>query len=238
MRTLRAATLAVVLVLATAFLGACGDDSDLADVADLADLEDAGSTTTTAVPATTAAPSTTTVPATTAAPSTTTVPAPTTIPTTTAGVEACSAANLDAPPTPAVLGEAAAATYRAIVDAAVACDFDALAVAAGDAITLSFGGHDDVAEFLATAEYEYGDELLRILVQLLTMEPGYRIDFATWVWPTFWGDDSATPTAEQKAAIEAIYGVPFDEILVEGWYLDHRVGIDADGEWLYFVAGD
>jgi hypothetical protein len=171
---------------------------------------------------------------------TTTTTSTTTTTTSTAPVEGdgCSAAGLTAPPTPPQLDPPAAETFRAVVDAAVACDFDALAVAAGDTITLSFGGHNDVAGFLRAAEFEHGDELLRIMVQLMTMEPGYQTDFATWVWPTFWEDDQPA-TADERASVEAIYGVPFDEILVDDLgYINHRVGIDADGDWLYFVAGD
>ena len=199
----------------------------------------AGPTTTTTATSTTATP--TTVPSTTE-PSTT--EASTTEPSTTEpgtapvdGAE-CSAAGLTAPPTPVELDPAAAETFGAIVDAAVACDFEALALIAGDAITLSFGGPFDVAEYLATAEFERGDPLLRILVQLLGMPPGYQEEFTTWVWPTFWEDDEPA-TAEERAAIEAIYGRPFDEILVDSlYYLRHRVGIEASGDWLYFVAGD
>lgn len=151
--------------------------------------------------------------------------------------EGCSAENLTAPPTPPALGEAAAATFRAIVDAAVACDFHELDRLAGDEITLSFGGHDDVAAFLAAGEYRWGGEPLRVLVQLLAMDPGFDEDFATWVWPPFWADRPAT--VDERAEIEAIFGVPFDELLVEDLgYIDYRIGIDTDGEWLYFVAGD
>jgi hypothetical protein len=148
----------------------------------------------------------------------------------------CSAAGLTAPPTPADLSAAAAVTFRAIVDAAVACDYAGLALAAGDEITLSFGGHREVDTYLE--EGDRRDGLLRILVGLLAMPPGYQDEFDTWVWPTFWEDDEPA-TAEEQAAIEAIYGVPYDEILVpDVGYLNHRVGIHADGSWLYFVAGD
>lgn len=152
--------------------------------------------------------------------------------------DGCSADDLTAPPTPSVLGPAAAATYRAIVDAALACDFHELERIAGDQITLSFGGHDDVAAFLARGEYQWPGEPLRILVQLMAMEPGYQDDFDTWVWPTFWADDEPATPAE-RAEIEAIFGRPFDDILVEDLgYIDYRIGIDTAGKWLYFVAGD
>jgi hypothetical protein len=221
----------VVLAMVVGLLGAaCGSSGDV-DVAGPGDTASTTVITTTTAPAGTVAPDTSPS-STTAAPSSTTAAPPE------RPAGECSAGGLVAPPTPAELGAEAAATYRAIVDAAVACDFDALAEVAGDAITLSFGGHDDVADFLMTAETEYDEELLRILVQLLAMPPGYQDDFDTWVWPTFWEDDEPA-TAEEQAAIEAIYGVPFDEILVPDLgYLNHRVGIHADGSWLYFVAGD
>jgi hypothetical protein len=231
------------IAVATALVllsSSCGDDTP--------DQETSGSTTSvisiTSTTASTSTPSTTSTTPTTstaASSSTTSAPAPSTTVPGTAPVDSaveCSAAGLVAPPIPSELDPTAAVTFGAIVDAAVACDFDALALVAGDAITLSFGGHGDVADFLATAEFEVGDPLLRILVQLLAMPPGYQEDFATWVWPTFWEDDEPA-TAEERTAIEEIYGRPFDEILVDDLgYINHRVGIDANGEWLFFVAGD
>ena len=152
--------------------------------------------------------------------------------------DGCSADELVAPPTPDELGPEAAATFRAIVDAAAACDFHELERIAGDDITLSFGGHTDVGAYLAAGEYAWDQEPLRILVRLMAMEPGYQDEFATWVWPTFWEDDEPA-TDDERAAIEAIFGRPFDDILVDGLsYIDYRIGIDTDGNWLYFVAGD
>lgn len=222
---------------------ACGD-SDVDQV-----TSGATSSSSTTTPTTTSLVTTTSVP-TTSAPTTTVVPSTTastatssTAPTTTTAVDVpgvlpdCSAAGLAAPPTPPELGEAAASTYRLIVDAAVACDVALLAEIAGEEITLTFGGPVDVAPYFADAEAR-STEILRILVQLLAMPAGYQDEFEIWVWPTFWQDDEpATP--EEQAAIEVIFGVPFDDLLVEDlYYINFRIGIDTSGDWLYFVAGD
>ncbi|MEQ8841705.1 MAG: hypothetical protein RIB98_12055 [Acidimicrobiales bacterium] len=200
-------------------------------------IED-GPTATTGI-TTTAAPPETSTTSTTGAPETTTTMSTTTTTTTNATGE-CSATGVEAPSTPDELGAEAADTFRAVVDAAVDCDYDGLAVAAGGDITLSFGGPYEVAPYLEDAE-QRGDELLRILVQLLAMPPGLlngpAADTDIWVWPTFWEDDEPATPAEQTA-IEAIYGEPFDEVLFEGAYLSHRIGIDVAGDWLFFVAGD
>jgi hypothetical protein len=243
-RTSSTARHSVVLAMVVGLLGAaCGSSGDV-DVAGPGDTASTTVITTTTGPAGTAAPDTGPSSTTAAAPTSTSTSTSTSTPagTTTAPSERpageCSAGGLVAPPTPTELGAEAAATYRSIADAAVACDYDALAAVAGDEITLSFGGHDDVADFLMTAETEYDEELLRILVQLLAMAPGYQADFDTWVWPTFWEDDEPA-TVDERTAIEAIYGRPFDEILVPDLgYINHRVGIDANGDWLFFVAGD
>lgn len=151
----------------------------------------------------------------------------------------CSAAGLAAPPTPADLSAEAAATFRAVADAAVACDYDGLALAAGNEITLSFGGHSEVDTYLE--EGDRGGELLRILVGMLAMPPGTiatDVGADISVWPAFWGGDEPA-TAEERAAVEAIAGVPYDDLVVPDLgYLWFRVGIDADGNWLFFVAGD
>ena len=225
------------------FTAACGSTDDV-DVSGPDDDATTTTVTTTTGPADTAAPDIDPSTTTTAEPtstSTTTAVDPSTTTTAPAGgpADECSAAGLTAPPTPAALSAEATATLRAVVDAATVCDYDGLALAAGDEITLSFGGHSEVDTYLE--EGDRRDELLRILVGLLAMPPGTiatDVGADISVWPAFWADDEPA-TAEERAALEAIAGVPYDELVVPDLgYLWYRVGIDADGNWLFFVAGD
>lgn len=240
----------VVAVVVGLFVAACGSADDV-DVTGPGDDATSTTVTTTREPADTAAPDTTppdtdpsTSTTTAAGPTSTSTTAPVGPPTTSSApsedpVAECSAAGLAAPPTPADLSAEAAATFRAVADAAVACDYDGLALAAGDEITLSFGGHSDVDAYLE--EGDRRDELLRILVGLLAMPPGTiatDVGADISVWPAFWAD-AEPATAEERAALEAIAGVPYAELVVPDLgYLWYRVGIDADGNWLFFVAGD
>lgn len=159
------------------------------------------------------------------------------------GAGDCSAADADAtvsaqPDLPAAVRE----TRQAIVDSVVRCDIDGLARLASDRMfTYSFGGGDDPAGHWRRAE-ESGDDVLHVLVELLD-RPYSRIDGADgdlFVWPSAfsydrWADvpddvrDSLRPLYDEEdfAAFEAF-----------GSYHGHRVGITADGEWVFFVAGD
>lgn len=129
----------------------------------------------------------------------------------------CSAAELegitltDHPDLP----EPVAIVRRDIVEAAVSCDYDGLAESAtvGE-FNYSFGAEGDPAGYWREIE-EQGDERpLEALVELLD-GPFATIDNdgqTIYVWPS--------------AAVE------------QDDYLGYRAGIDGDGDWLYFVAGD
>lgn len=136
---------------------------------------------------------------------------------------------------PSGVEEAAAETYNAIRSAALACDYERLAAQAGEGFTYSFGADGDPASHWAELEAR-GEEPMARLVQVLGT-PVAVDDHGTYVWPAV----HARP--EDDEAWEAVAGIyPPDQL--ERWrtggsgYLGHRVGIDPDGTWRFFVAGD
>ena len=157
----------------------------------------------------------------------------------------CSAAGLDGDgAVDGDLPEAVLRTRATIIRAALACDYAALADVArraGDAFSFSFGGGDDPAAFWRDAERS-GAEPLRHLVQVLGLEHASQdVDGRRHlVWPaahTYESWDAVPP--EHQAELRRIYGPELvDSFDQAGAYLGHRLAIDEDGAWLFFIAGD
>lgn len=155
--------------------------------------------------------------------------------------ESCSASELDPDRgDQESLPDEVAAARRAIVAAAVACDYDALAGLTGPGFTYSFGDDGDPAGHWRTLETEgRGPKPLRFLVELFDRPYG-TTDDGSYVWPSaFTYDDwSSVPDADREA-LRPLYG---DEDFAAwedfGSYIGYRISITADGEWTFFVAGD
>lgn len=158
---------------------------------------------------------------------------------------ACSAATLSTDlRLQSQLPAAAAVTREAIVEAAVGCDYQALADL-GDAgtqpFTYSFGDDGRPAAFWQQQEAD-GVPVLRFLVEMLRRPVASREVTATtqYVWPSAYAYESwaEVPRADREA-LRPVYG---DEALGRfaqfGSYLGYRVAISASGEWLFFVGGD
>lgn len=153
----------------------------------------------------------------------------------------CSAAGLDKPGPQAELPAAVAATRDAIADAAIACDWEALFVLAGDEFSASFGGQSP-QQLWPTLEAN-GDEPLRYLVELLRLPFG-TLDGedgapAFYAWPRAFVTDWAGVSDDDKQALRPLYDdAALAGFATNGAYLGYRVGIAADGTWQFFVAGD
>lgn len=157
----------------------------------------------------------------------------------------CSASGLasEPPPQPS-LPPPVDETRRAIVSAAVACDFEKLAQLAstGDArFTFSYGGGGAVADHWAAAE-EAGEEPLRRLVAILGTPP--RVVTAAEpdhvVWPSAFAYERWSDVPEpDRQALQDIYSQEeLEQFARFGSYVGYRVGVTSDGEWIFFVAGD
>ncbi len=157
----------------------------------------------------------------------------------------CSASGLPATvPAQEALPAAVAATRAAIVEAAVACDYDALSEFArrgDDQFTFSFGGGDDPAQFWRDAEM--GDQpVLRTLVQLLAAPfaslPGG--EGTQYVWPSAYGYERWQDVPQvDRDALRPVYGdEDFRGFEAFGSYAGFRIGITEDGDWIFFVGGD
>lgn len=175
------------------------------------------------------------------APASSQPPAPSSSPTVTPTAAAgCSADGVPVPERPDGLPPRVARTWQRIVDAAAACDFDALARLARPATTFSYGGGG--IEVVRRAE-EHGDGDLATLLRVMGLSHRQRTDDSgrTWVaWPAASLRDSweSTPQPER----EELTAIHSPEVIASfadnGHYLGWRVGIRGNGAWAYYVAGD
>lgn len=156
----------------------------------------------------------------------------------------CSADSLAPGLDPTDAPEPVATTRAAIVDAAVACDYDALgrlAAAGAQRFTYSFGDSDNAAEYWRDEEAR-GEQPLAVLVKLLRLAHAERGtgDESQFVWPVAYSFDTwADVPAEHVEPLRAIYTpAQLEQFRATNAYLGHRVGIAPSGEWLFFVAGD
>lgn len=166
-------------------------------------------------------------------------PVTTTETTTTAEAVVCSATGVPAPGESPSLPEAVAATRSAIIEAAMACDLATLETHAVDGFNTSFGGGG--FENLVRWELK-GEGQLGTLLQLLDLS--YEVDeagvAAIYVWPAAHVYDSWEDVPADL--VEELRHVHTDDEIAQmalfGSYMGWRTGIDQDGNWLFFVAGD
>lgn len=135
-----------------------------------------------------------------------------------------------------------AATREAILEAVQSRDWEALrALIPEQGFTFTFGDEDDPLAYWQRLEEE-GTPVLPTLEALLKVPHG-RVRGA-YIWPAPAGKDATEWTEEDLAILDqlAAEGVltpgenrDYQEL---GYYYGWRVGIDRDGTWIFFVAGD
>lgn len=145
-----------------------------------------------------------------------------------------------------LLPDSVAATRDALMAAAATGDVGALQSvldAQEELPVLSFGGAEDPIDYLRAASNDgEGRELLGIMMELLEAPfaiVGAGTDHETYVWPYFAEISLDNLTPPQLVELyKLISHYDFEEMQhLGGWYF-YRVGIAANGDWSYFVAGD
>jgi hypothetical protein len=130
-------------------------------------------------------------------------------------------------------------TREAILAAAQPRDWAALrSLIPDEGFTFTFGGETDPIRYWKRLESEghvpvFGD----ILPMVLDTKPGF--DRGVFVWPAQATEDPADWDEQDIEALTAIYAEEDVRSFQQaGLYLGWRVGIDRDGTWVFFVAGD
>ena len=137
--------------------------------------------------------------------------------------------------------------HRLLVEAARAGDLAAVARLAGVGETMTElslvpDGEDAETMLREQSGDEEGYEILAILLEIL--EAPYVVvdeggEDALYLWPWFAGVslDALTP-AQQVAVYRLMTAGDFQQSLEFGTYVFFRTGIEADGRWAFFLAGD
>lgn len=154
----------------------------------------------------------------------------------------CSAAGLPADGEFAQLGQDARAMAAFLLDAAVRCDEQLLFTAATESDTSFSFGSATVDAVLGLPEDADADPApWEALARLLHGTTPVEVD-GVWTWP-------AAFTAEAGSEVDDAWQELVDSGLhtrdqvdqlraAPDGYLGWRIGIDADGTWLFFTAGD
>ena len=130
-------------------------------------------------------------------------------------------------------------TRAAIITAAGARDYDALAALIPDSgFTFSYGAGDSAIDYWQDLEAA-GETPLETMAGLLALRHTRAGD--VYVWPWAYDRDPAKLTSAQKNALAgagAATREQLDQMSELGHYLGWRLGIRRDGTWVFFVAGD
>jgi hypothetical protein len=128
---------------------------------------------------------------------------------------------------------------NAILDTARLRDLNALrSLIPDEGFTFSFGGETDPIAYWRRLESEGHEPVIGdILPMVLGTEPGF--DRGVFVWPAQAAEDPAEWDEQDIQALTAIHAEEDVRSFQDaGLYLGWRVGIERDGTWVFFVAGD
>jgi hypothetical protein len=135
------------------------------------------------------------------------------------------------------LPEPVARTYAALLEAAESGDVEQLRSLLADGFRYSFGGPVEGGAIGYWQELERtGARPLQALAAVLRLP--YTLSRGLYVWPFAYdlsGEDELT--AHERGLLETLGGA--DRLVVPGTgYLGWRAGIEPDGDWVFFLAGD
>lgn len=181
-------------------------------------------------------PGATQTPTTELATPTTTIPQTSTTP----ELDSCSVDGLELPEAGDTLPPAVADRFESIVEAASSCDVIQLREAAAEDFVASFGG--DGAESILLWGGEESGRLFTLITVLGTSHAVVETgdEGTIYVWPAAFAHDTWVEIPEdQIEELLALYTrEELNQIAQFGAYAGWRVGIDENGNWLFFVAGD
>ena len=130
-------------------------------------------------------------------------------------------------------------TRAALLEAAESGDYEALrALIPDDGFEYTFGGpvEGGPIAYWQQLERETDERPLESLAAILEMP--YVLSRGYYVWPWAYTVESARDLSEHERELLAPLGAP-DELVLDGTgYLGWRAGIEPDGTWAFFVAGD
>jgi hypothetical protein len=125
-------------------------------------------------------------------------------------------------------------THAALVEAARAGDYEALRPLIPAEFSYTFGGpvEGGPIAYWRQIEAEGGESPIDILDRILAMP--YTLYRGTYIWPFAYDKQPDELTAHERR----ILGEFADDFGAGSGYLGWRAGIEPDGRWAFFIAGD
>ncbi|MGH2995081.1 MAG: hypothetical protein ACRDON_00875 [Gaiellaceae bacterium] len=132
------------------------------------------------------------------------------------------------------LSEPVADTHAALLEAAESGDYEALRPLIPAQFSYTFGGpvQGGPIAFWKRVEQESGERPIEILARILRMP--YTLSRGTYVWPFAYDKQADELTDHERE----ILGDLAETFLPDTGYLGWRAGIEPDGTWSFFIAGD
>ena len=126
-----------------------------------------------------------------------------------------------------------AATYEALREAAASGDYEQLRPLIPAQFSYSFGAPEgDAIDYWTNVVERSGERPIEILARLLDMP--YTLYRGTYIWPFAYDKQPDELTAYERR----ILGDFADDFGAGSGYLGWRAGIERDGRWSFFIAGD
>jgi hypothetical protein len=148
----------------------------------------------------------------------------------------------DVVPPQAGLPRPVAAKRAAIWEAAKSGDYEAVArLADPDGFEYTFGGPvpGGPAAYWRRIDQTTDERPIQTLAEILELPYAHQAESKLYVWPDAFTRNAATLSPDEKEKLGEAIG---DEALrlyeQLGNYLGYRAGIDEDGDWVFYVAGD
>lgn len=129
-------------------------------------------------------------------------------------------------------------TRASLVDAAESGDYEALRPLISDSFEYTFGSlvEGGPIAYWQQLEQDTDERPLEALAEILKMP--YVLSRGYYVWPWAYTVESADDLSEHEVQLLAPLGAPSTLFPPASGYFGWRAGIEPDGTWAFFVAGD
>jgi hypothetical protein len=130
-------------------------------------------------------------------------------------------------------------TRTAIAEAAASGDYEVLRPLIPEPFSYTFGGpfQGGAIGFWRFLEREHGQRPIAILADLLELP--YTLYRGVYTWPFAFDKAPDELTGYERGLLRSVGGENLSDDFGEGTgYLGWRVGIEPDGDWVFFIAGD
>jgi hypothetical protein len=143
------------------------------------------------------------------------------------------------PALPVVLPPPVEEKRAAILSAAESGDYEALRPLLANNFSYTFGGavEGGPIAYWQDVERESGESPIAILVDLLKLPP--TLHGGVYTWPFAFDKQPEELTEYERGLLRSVGGQDLSDDFGEGsGYLGWRAGIEPDGDWIFFIAGD